>query len=94
MNTLVDIKATQVDTLGLLLAQIAELEAKANLIKQDLKDQGQGTYNGSMFKANVIVSNRTNVDFKQVFAECSVPAEVIARNTKAQEVITVKLTSR
>ena len=27
MNTLVDIKATQVDTLGLLLAQIAELEA-------------------------------------------------------------------
>lgn len=94
MNTLVDIKATQVDTLGLLLAQIAELEAKANLIKQDLKAQGQGSYNGSMYKATVIVSNRSNVDFKQVFAECSVPAEVIARNTKAQEVVTVKLTSR
>ena len=94
MNTLVDIKATQVDTLGLLLAQIAELEAKANLIKQDLKAQGQGAYSGSMFKATVIVSNRSNVDFKQVFAECSVPAEVIARNTKAQEIITVKLTSR
>lgn len=94
MNTLVDIKATQVDTLGLLLAQIAELEAKANLIKQDLKAQGQGVYEGSMFKASVIVANRTNVDFKQVFAECSVPAEVIARNTKLQEVSTVKLTSR
>ena len=94
MNTLVDIKATQVDTLGLLLAQIAELEAKANLIKQDLKAQGQGVYEGSMFKASVIVSNRTNVDFKQVFAECSVPAEIIARNTKLQEVSTVKLTSR
>jgi hypothetical protein len=94
MNTLVDIKATQVDTLGLLLAQIAELEAKANLIKQDLKSQGQGSYEGSMFKATVIVSNRSNVDFKQVFAECSVPAEIIARNTKLQEVSTVKLTSR
>lgn len=94
MNTLVDIKATQVDTLGLLLAQIAELEAKANLIKQDLKVQGQGTYEGSMFKATVIVSNRSNVDFKQVFAECSVPAEVIARNTKLSEIATVKLTSR
>ena len=34
------------------------------------------------------------LDFKQVFAECSVPAEVIARNTKAQEIVTVKLTSR
>ena len=94
MNTLVDIKATQVDTLGLLLAQIAELEAKAELIKKDLKAQGQGVYNGSMFKANVIVSNRSNVDFKQVFAECSVPAEIIARNTKTAEVVTVKLTSR
>jgi len=47
-----------------------------------------------MYKANVIVSNRSTVDFKQVFAECSVPAEVIARNTKVQEIVTVKLTSR
>lgn len=94
MNTLVDIKATQVDTLGLLLAQISELQAKADLIKDDLKAQGQGAYNGSMFKASVIVSNRSNVDFKQVFAECSVPAEIIARNTKVQEVVSVKLTSR
>jgi hypothetical protein len=94
MNTIADVKVTEVDTLGLLLAQIADLEAKATLIKNNLKEQGQGAYNGSMFKANVIVSNRSNIDFKQVFAECSVPAEVIARNTKLQEVLTVKLTSR
>ena len=93
MKTL-DIQVTKVDTLGLLLAQIAELEAKATAIKQSLKEDGQGTYEGSMYKANVIVSNRSTVDFKQVFAECSVPAEVIARNTKAQEIVTVKLTSR
>jgi hypothetical protein len=93
MKTL-ELQVTKVDTLGLLLAQIAELEAKATVIKQSLKEDGQGTYEGSMFKANVIVSNRSTVDFKQVFAECSVPAEVIARNTKAQEIVTVKLTSR
>jgi hypothetical protein len=93
MKTL-DLQVTKVDTLGLLLAQIAELEAKATVIKQSLKEDGQGIYEGSMFKANVIVSNRSTVDFKQVFAECSVPAEVIARNTKAQEIVTVKLTSR
>ena len=90
----IELQVTKVDTLGLLLAQIAELEAKATAIKQSLKEDGQGTYEGSMYKANVIVSNRSNVDFKQVFAECSVPAEVIARNTKAQEIVTVKLTSR
>jgi hypothetical protein len=93
MKTL-DLQVTKVDTLGLLLAQIAELEAKATVIKQSLKEDGQGIYEGSMFKANVIVSNRSTVDFKQVFAECSVPSEVIARNTKAQEIITVKITSR
>jgi len=87
-------KTTSVDTLGLLLAQIAELESKANQIKQSLKEEGAGVYEGSMYKANVIISNRATVDFKQVFAEYSVPAEIIARNTKAQEIITVKLTSR
>jgi hypothetical protein len=87
-------KTTSVDTLGLLLAQIAELEFKANQIKQSLKEDGAGVYEGSMYKANVIISNRATVDFKQVFAEYSVPAEIIARNTKAQEIITVKLTSR
>ena len=60
----------------------------------ELKEEGQGIYEGAMYKANVIVSNRSTVDFKQVFAECSVPSEVIARNTKAQEIITVKITSR
>jgi hypothetical protein len=90
----IDLQVTKVDTLGLLLAQIAELEAKATAIKQSLKEDGQGIYEGSMFKANIIISNRSTVDFKQVFAECSVPSEVIARNTKVQEIITVKLTSR
>ena len=33
-----DITLTQVDTLGLLLAQIAELTAKADAIKDELKD--------------------------------------------------------
>jgi hypothetical protein len=92
METLV--KNTAVDTMGLLLAQIADLEAQVEVIKKDLKAQGQGTYEGAMYKANVIVATRTNVDYKQVFAECAVPAEVIARNSKSQEVVSVKLTSR
>jgi hypothetical protein len=92
MKTL--IQNTQVDTLGLLLAQQADLTAKIDAIKANLKEEGQGIYEGAMYKANVIVSTRSTVDFKQVFAECSVPAEVVARNTKAQEIITVKLTSR
>ena len=48
MKTL-DLQVTKVDTLGLLLAQIAELEAKATAIKQSLKEDGQGIYEGSMY---------------------------------------------
>jgi hypothetical protein len=92
MKTL--IQNSVVDTLGLLLAQQADLTAKIEAIKANLKSEGQGSYEGAMYKATVIVSNRSTVDFKQVFAECSVPAEVIARNTKLQEVVSVKLTSR
>jgi len=65
MKTLV--QNTQVDTLGLLLAQQADLTAKIDAIKANLKEEGQGIYEGAMY---------------------------IARNTKAQEIITVKITSR
>ena len=45
-----------VDTLGALLAQIADLEKQADAIKADLKDaattpNGTNTYEGMMFKA-------------------------------------------
>jgi hypothetical protein len=94
MNTLVNYKVPAVDTLGDLLAQMSKLQAEVDLIKDALKAEGPGAYEGEQFKATVIVSNRSNIDFKQVFAECSVPAEIIARNTKVQEVVSVKLTSR
>jgi len=92
MKTLV--QNTVVDTLGLLLAQQADITAKIDAIKSQLKESGAGIYEGAMYKANVIVANYSTVDYKQVFAECSVPAEVIARNTKTQERVSLKVTSR
>jgi hypothetical protein len=92
MKTL-DIQLTQVDELGLLMAQIAELESKAEIIKNALKQQ-EGKVEGNLFKACVTLSQRATVDNKAVYAEANVPAELIAKYTKTTAVITLKVTAK
>ena len=88
-----DIELTQVDELGLLMVQIAELEAKADVIKNALKQQ-EGKVEGNLFKACVTLSQRATVDNKAVYAEANVPAELIAKYTKTTAVITLKVTAK
>jgi hypothetical protein len=92
MKTL-DIQLTQVDELGLLMAQIAELESKAEVIKNALKQQ-EGKVEGNLFKACVTLSQRATVDNKAVYAEANIPAELIAKYTKTTAVITLKVTAK
>lgn len=88
-----DIQITKVDQLGMLLAQIAELEAQAETIKNELKQQ-EGHIEGSLYKACVTLSQRATVDNKAVFKAANVPAELIAAHTKTTAVITLKVTAR
>ena len=88
-----DIQLNQVDQLGMLLAQIADLEKQAEIIKNQLK-QTEGHTEGNFFKACVTLSQRATVDNKAVFAEANVPAELIAKYTKTTAVITLKVTSK
>jgi len=93
-----DISLTQVDTLGNLLAQIAELTKQADAIKDDIKDAasagGDKVVEGNFFKATYIESNRSVVDNKALLAELGATAEQIARHTKTTAVFSVKVTSR
>jgi hypothetical protein len=89
----IDIQLNKVDQLGMLLAQIADLEKQADLIKNELK-QTEGHVEGNLFKACVTLSQRATVDNKAVFAEANVPAELIAKHTKTTAVITLKVTSK
>jgi len=88
-----DIQITEVDQLGMLLAQIADLEAQAEVIKNELKQQ-EGHIEGNLYKACVTLSQRKTVDNKAVFAEANVPADLIEKHTKTSAVITLKVTSR
>jgi len=62
-----DINFTSVDTLGTLLAQIADLTKQADAIKDSIKDSasagGAKVVEGAIFKATYIESNRTSVDW-------------------------------
>jgi hypothetical protein len=93
-----DINFTSVDTLGTLLAQIADLTKQAEAIKDNIKDSasagGAKVIEGAIFKATYIESNRSGVDYKALLAELNAPAELIAKHTKTTAVFSVKVTSR
>lgn len=93
-----DISLTQVDELGLLLAQIAELTAKADAIKDSIKDAatagGDKVIEGNLFKATVVEANRKSTDWKAVAKVCNIPEDVIIANTSVTAVFSVKTTSR
>ena len=93
-----DISLTQVDTLGYLLSQIAELTKKADAIKDGIKDAasagGDKVIEGNLFKATYIESNRSVVDTKALYAALGITAEQIAQYTKTTAVFSVKVTSR
>jgi hypothetical protein len=88
-----DLQITKVDQLGMLLAQIADLETQAEVIKNELKQQ-EGHIEGNLYKACVTLSQRKTVDNKAVFSEANVPAELIEKHTKTSAVITLKVTAR
>ena len=93
-----DIGFTQVDTLGMLLAQISELTKQADAIKDSIKDSatngGATVYEGAMFKSTFIESNRSVVDYKALLAELGATADQIKAHTKVTAVFSVKTTSR
>ena len=93
-----DLPLTQVDNLGFILAQIAELTAKADAIKDAIKDSatkgGPSVIEGNLFKATVVEANRKVTDWKAIAKVCNIPEDVIIANTSITAVFSVKTTSR
>jgi len=88
-----------IDTLGALLAQIADLTKQAETIKDELKDSatapnGSKVFEGDMFKATVIESNRATVNYKKLLADLGVTEDTVAKYTSTSAVFSVKVTSR
>ena len=104
--------AHDVDALGALLAQIADLTKQADSIKDGIKNDasltGDKTFEGDLFKATYIESNRSTVDYKKILAALTallqeqnkeidankLVAGLVASNTNTSAVFSVKVTSR
>jgi hypothetical protein len=82
-----DINFTTVDTLGTLLAQIADLTKQADAIKDSIKESasagGAKVVEGAIFKATYIESNRSSIDWLNMVA-AKVGVE-IGEKEKAEE---------
>lgn len=93
-----DLPLAQVDTLGALLAQIADLTAQADAIKDSLKDSATmgfgNVFEGTLFKATVVEANRKVTDWKAIAKVFNIPDDVIIANTSVTAVFSVKTTSR
>lgn len=93
-----EIALNQVDELGMLLAQIADLTAKADAIKDSIKDAatsgGDKVYEGAMYKATFMESNRSTIDYKKLCSDLGVSTDVLSKYTKVTAVFSVKTTSR
>jgi hypothetical protein len=91
-----DINFNSVDTLGSLLAQIADLQKQADAIKDSIKESasagGAKVVEGALFKATYIESNRSVFD-KDAFVK-EHGAEAYAKFTKVSAVFSVKVTSK
>lgn len=91
-----DLQLNSVDTLGALLAQIKDLTALADTIKDNIKDTasagGAKVVEGALFKATYIETNRSVFD-KEAFIK-AFGAEAYAKYTKTTAVFSVKVTSR
>jgi hypothetical protein len=87
--------AADIDTLGAILANIAALEARAEEIKKALKEEaslsGQHHFDGAIFRATYVESNRSTVDWKAIAKQYAIPAEAIAKATKTTAVYSVKV---
>jgi hypothetical protein len=91
-----DLNTNSIDTLGALLAQIKDLTAQADAIKDSIKDSasagGATVVEGALFKATYIESNRSVFDKDAFIKEHG--AEAYAKFTKVSAVFSVKVTSR
>jgi hypothetical protein len=91
-----EIATGQIDQLGMLLAQIKDLQDRADAIKDSIKETasmtGDKSFEGNLFRATYIETNRSVFDQKKFIDQFG--AEAYAKFTKTTAVFSVKVVSR
>ena len=83
---------SDVDRLGVLLAQIADLTKQANAIKKTLKEMPYKTYEGNLFRAVVVEQEKTTYDTDVL--KSAVDDTILELAKRESFVVSVKVTGR
>ena len=83
---------SDVDQLGILQSQIADLTRQADEIKRSLKDYGKGVVEGNLFRAVVVEQERTTYDTD--ILKSVVAPEILEFARRENLVTTVRVTGR
>ena len=86
--------AQLVDTLGQLNAEMAELKDDADRIKKQLIEAGVTPVEGDHYRATVVTSNRTYIDWKTIAERFNPSRQLIAGNTTKKPVTSVRVVAR
>jgi hypothetical protein len=85
------ITADDIDTWGIVLADISRLTKEADAITLRLKEGGLDSYNGDVFRAVVVKQDRTSYDPRKVE---KLLGDLITQVEQVSKVTSVKVTAR
>lgn len=82
------------DRLGLLRAQAAELNEQIEQLKDVFKNAGEGTYEADLYKATVTLAQRSSYDYKQMVADLGITTEQLQKYYQTTATISIRVTAR
>lgn len=82
------------DQLGDVRAELADLKERESAIKSQLIKAGVKIVEGDYFRANVITSDRTYIDWKEIAAKLEPSRQLVTAHTAVKSVISVRCTAR
>lgn len=82
------------DELGIIRAQMADLKGREKDIREVLIDAGVHTLEDEQFRAVVVESMRTTVDWKNVAAKLKPSRQLVTAHTSEREVISIRVNAR
>ena len=94
LNRNVNTLTAMADELGAVNADIAELQAKARELKDALIASGYDRIEGSLFAANVVVAERTTVNWKGIATKLGASRQIITANSKTSETVSVRVVGK
>ena len=82
------------DELGTVRAQMADLKDREREIRNTLIEAGVKTLEDDIFRALVVESMRTMIDWKAIAAKLKPSHQLVTAHTEEKEVISIRVSAR